>query len=147
MRLIAVTGFAISIALLSGCARGRVTTEIRSGGAWTRTVTLTGQEKKEGQMDMGGSIEDTFVLPSGDGWKSSIEKKDANQTITFVKTFAAGAPLKDDLSIKGEGGKPVLVNEVAVTRMTPRRFEYRETLRWTGPAPKGMALKPEDLAA
>ena len=136
----------LSLAVLTGCARARVTTEIRSGGAWTRTVALTGQEKKEGQMDVGGSIEDSFIVPSGDGWKSSTETKDSNVTTTFVRTFAAGVPLKGDLSFKGDGGKPTLVNEVSVTRLTPRRFEYRETLRWTGPAPTGMNLKPQDLA-
>ncbi len=146
MRPSAVTGLIFSLALLTGCARARVTTEIRSGGSWTRTVALTGQEKKEGQIDTGASLEDSFVLPSGDGWKSSTTKKDTDQTTTFEKTFAAGAPLKGDLSIKGDGGKPTLVNEVSVTRLAPRRFEYRETLRWTGPAPKDMSFKPEDLA-
>jgi hypothetical protein len=146
MRFIAVTGLLVSLALLTGCAKARVTTEIRSGGACTRTIALTGQEKKDGQMDMGGSIEDAFVLPSGAGWKSSTAKKDSNQTMTFEKTFAAGAPLRGDLSIKGDGGKVSLTNEVTVTRIAPRRFEYRETLRWTGPPPTGTSLKPEDLA-
>ena len=40
----------------------------------------------------------------------------------------------------------MLVNEVSVTRLTPRRSEYRETLLWTSPAPGGLNLKPEDLA-
>jgi hypothetical protein len=143
MRFLAVV---FSLAILTGCARARVTTEIRSGGSWTRTVALTGQEKKEGQMDMGGSIEDSFIVPAGDGWKSSSEKKDSNVTTTFMRTLAAGTPLKGDLSIKGDGGKPMLVNEVSVTRLAPRRFEYKETLRWTGPS-QGMTVKPEDLAA
>jgi hypothetical protein len=56
--------FVFSLALLTGCARARVTTEIRNGGAWTRTVALTGLQKKDRQMDMGGSIEESFVLPS-----------------------------------------------------------------------------------
>ncbi len=133
-----------SLAVLTGCARARVTTEIRSGGSWTRTVALTGQEKKEGQMDMDGSIEDSFIVPSGEGWKSGTEKKDSNVTTTFVRTFAAGTPLKGDLSIKGDG-KPMLVNEVSVTRLSPKRFEYKETLRWTGPA-SPVIVKPEDVA-
>lgn len=58
-------------------------------------------------MDMGGSIDDTFLIPSSDGWKSTAEKKDANVTTTFARTLAAGVPLKGDLSIKGEGGKPM----------------------------------------
>jgi hypothetical protein len=147
MRSLVLTGFVFSLALLTGCARARVTTEIRSGGAWSRTVALTGQEKKEGQMDMGTSMEETFVVPSGDGWKSSTAKKDTDQTTTFERTLAAGVPLKGDLSIKGEAaGKLSLVNEVTVTRLAPRRFEYRETLHWTGSADDTLKMKPEELA-
>ncbi len=146
MRSLVITGTIFSLALLTGCARARVTTEIKSGGSWTRSVALTGQEKKEGQMDMGGAIEDTFIVPSGAGWKSTPSKKDADQTLTFEKTFAAGAPLKGDLQVKGDDGKPALSNEVSVTRLAPRRFEYRETLRWTGPPPTDMTFKPENLA-
>jgi hypothetical protein len=138
-----LTGLVFWLAL-TGCARARVTTEIRSGGAWTRTVTLTGQEKKEGQM--GGSIEDSFILPSGDGWKSHTEKTDSDQTIAFERTLAAGVSLKGDVSVKGDGGTASMVNEVTVTRLTPRRSEYRETLRWTAPPPEGTSLRPEDLA-
>ncbi len=144
MRSIVVTGFVFSFAVLTGCARARVTTEIHNGGTWTRTVALTGQEKKEGQM--GETVEDCFVLPSGTGWKSVSSKKDADQTTTFERTLTAGEPLKGDLSVKGDGGAAMLVNEVSVTRLTPRRFEYRETLRWTGPPPDGLGLKPEDVA-
>lgn len=130
--------------LLTGCARARVTTEIDSSGAWTRTVALSGQEKKEGQM--GGSIEDSFVLPAGEVWKSQTVKKDSEQTVTFERTLAAGASLKGDLSVKGDGGDLSLVNEASVTRISPRQFEYRETLRWMGPPPENVNLKPEDLA-
>ena len=104
MRSLAVTGLVFSLALFTGCARARVTTEIHSGGSYTRSVALTGQEKKEGQMDMGASVEDSFIVPSGDGWKSTTAKKDTDQTTTFVKTFAAGAQQRGDLSLKGEGG-------------------------------------------
>jgi len=134
----------IALALLAGCSRARVTTEVRSGGTFARTIALTGQEKKEGQINVGDALEDNFVLPS-DGWKSRTEKKDGNVTVTFERSFPAGASVKGDLSIKGEESKPILVNEVAVTRLAPRRFEYRETLRWNGPAPDGMKAKPEDL--
>jgi hypothetical protein len=146
MRPLVVTGLITTLALLTGCAKARVTTEIRSGGSWTRSVALTGQEKKEGQMDMGASIEDEFILPTGDGWKSTTSKKNADLTTTFEKTFALGTPLKGDLSIKGDGDTTMLVNEVSVTRLAPRRFEYRETLRWSGPPPTDMKFKAEDLS-
>jgi len=147
MRTHVVTGLVFSLALLTGCGRARVTTEIRGGGAWKRTVALTGQEKKEGQMDMGGAVQDSFVLPSGEGWNSRTEKKDSDQTTIFERTLALGAQLKGDLSVKGDDGRPELVNEVPTTRLAPRRFEYRETLRWLGPPPSGIGLKPEDMAA
>ena len=96
---------------------------------------------------MGETVEDCFILPSGDGWKSTTAKvKDADQTTTFERTLAAGESLKGDLSVRGDGGTAMLVNEVSVTRLSPRRFEYRETLRWTGPPPEGLGSKPEDLA-
>jgi hypothetical protein len=143
MRLI--LPFAALLVLLTGCARVRVTTEIKTGGAFTRSVALTGQEKKENQMNLGDSIEDDFVLPA-DGWKSTKETKDSNVTTTFTRTFALGTPVKGDLTIK-EDGKPSLVNEVSITRLGPKRFEYRETLRWVGaPSSSIKKVKPEDLA-
>jgi len=135
--------FAAALALLAGCTRARVTTEIKSGGAFTRSVALTAPEKKEGQMNMGDSIEDDFVLPA-EGWKSTKETKDSNVTTTFTRTFAVGTPVKGDLTIK-EDNKPALVNEVSVTRLGPKRYEYRETLRWVGESTAGMRAKPEDL--
>jgi hypothetical protein len=139
-----LTGVVFSLELLTCCARARVTTEIHSGGTWTRTVALTGQEKKDGQM--GGSIEDSFILPSGAGWKSQTEEKDSARTITFERTLAADVPLKGDVSVKGDGDTAAMINEVTVTRLKPLRCEYRETLRWTAPPPKGAGLKQEDLA-
>jgi hypothetical protein len=130
---------AIVLCLLAGCSRARVTTEIRGGGAFTRTVALTGQEKKEGQMNLGDAIEDDFVLPSGEGWKSHNEKKDSNVTAIFERSFAAGAPVKGDLSIKGEGTTPVLVNEMTVARLAPAKFEYREFEAGGSHHPEGRA--------
>jgi hypothetical protein len=122
-----------------------VTTEIKVGGSWTRTVALGGQQKKEGQPNM-GAVEDSFVLPSGPGWKSHEEKKGDDRTLTFERTLTAGATSKGDLSVKGgNAGATELVNEVTVTRLAPRRFEYKETLRWTGTPPKAK-ITDEDLA-
>jgi hypothetical protein len=140
-----LTGTVLALALFTSCARARITTEIRSGGSAIRSVALTGQEKNPSQVDLGSGIVDSFVLPSGDRWKSRTEKKDADQTMTFVTTLTSGELLKGDVSVKGDGGVS-MVNEVSVTRLAPRRFEYRETLRWTGPPPSGLSPKPEDLA-
>jgi hypothetical protein len=146
MRPLAISITIVALALTSACARARVTTTIKPDGSWTRTVAFTGQEKKEGNM--APTIEDTFVVPSGPGWKSAESKKNDDRVLTLERTQAAGTKLQADLSLKaGEEGKLNLVNEVTVTRLAPRRFEYRETLKWKGDPPKMMgAVKPEDLA-
>lgn len=142
-KLSAMSVFAV--ALLSGCARSRITTEIKPDGSWLRTTTFTGQAKKEG-MQLGSTIEDTFITPSGNAWKSHDDQKGEDHTLTFERTVAAGESLNGDLSIKGDGpGKVKLVNEVRVTRAGPRRFEYRETLRWKGSPPNLASVKPENI--
>jgi hypothetical protein len=149
LRSIALVTSLLAAALFSGCARSQITTEIKAGGAWTRTVSLTGQEKKEGGMDMGASLEDVFALPAGGEWKSREQKKDTDRTLIFERSFSPGGSLAGDLSIKGgEGDKPMLVNEVTVKSAGSGRFEYRETLRWGGPPAKnaGVNMKAEDLA-
>lgn len=146
MRKILVVAAIFAAALLTGCARARVTTEIRPDGSFTRTVLLTGPEKKEGQM--APTVDDTFNFPAGPGWKVTDGKQQSDVTKTFVRTVAAGTPLKGDVSIKKDKASPApeLVNEVTVTRVGPKRFEYKETLRWAGDPPKEPSLKPDDLA-
>lgn len=136
----------MGLAALGGCARARVTTAIQADGSWTRSVVLTGQEKKD--MQVTPTLEDTFVIPSGAGWKSHEEKKNGDRELALERTLAAGASLDGDVSIKaGAGGKLRLTNEVTVTRAGPHRFEYRETLKWKGdPSQTIGEVKPEDLA-
>jgi hypothetical protein len=139
--------FLAAALLLSGCSHARVTTRIQSDGSWKRTIVLTGQQKTAGIQPM-PALEDTFVVPTGDGWKSSEESKDNNRTLTLERTLAAGAALQGDLSLKGSGpGKLRLVNQVTVKAAGPHRLEYRETLHRTGPPSKLLDnIHPEDLA-
>lgn len=145
MRLFGIGVALLGLAALGGCARARVTATVQADGSWTRSVMLTGQEKKDIQVQP--TLEDTFVVPSGAGWKSHEEKKDnGDRELTLERTLAAGASLAGDVSIKA-GGKLRLTNEVTVTRAGPHRFEYRETLQWKGdPGQPLRDLKPEDLA-
>lgn len=148
MRSILISSGLVAAVLLSGCARARVTTTIKADGSWVRTVVLTGQQKKD-EMQMTPTLEDTFVIPSGAGWKSSEAKKSDDRVLTVERGFAAGASSQGDVSIKDgkTAGKLRLVNEATVTRAGPRRFEYRETLKWKGDPTKVLGdIKPEDLA-
>ena len=149
--LIRLSLLVVTVVLLTACSRARVTTEVRSGGAFTRAVSLTGQDKedkKDAQASgsLGDAIEDVFVLPAGEEWKTHTEKAEANLTKTFERTFASGAMVKGDLTIKGVQNSVLLVNDVVVKRLAPNRYEYRETLRWTGPPQDDMTqMKTEDL--
>lgn len=137
--------------LLSACARARVTTRIQSDGSWTRTIDLTGQQKKEG-VQVAPTLEDTFVIPAGKGWKSTEEVKDNNRTVTLERSLPAGGTLEGDVTIKSsEPGQLRLVNSVAVKAAGEQhgkpRWEYRETLHWTGPPRKLLGdIQPADLA-
>jgi hypothetical protein len=147
MRLSTALLVVFPLILLSGCSRVRVTTEIKADGSCTRTVAFTGQEKKEGAMQVAGALEDTFVLPTGPQWKSKETKKESDRTMTYERKLVPGTPLHGDVSLKdgSEGGKLQLVNSVIVTR-SGKRFEYSETLQWKGEPSKGFDLKPENLA-
>ncbi len=137
---------ALALCLLTGCTRARIVTEIKADGSWVRTVTLTGQAKQEG-MQM-PTLEDTFVVPSGDGWKSRQEAKDQNRSVILERVLVAGESIEGDLSIKeSDASKLELVNKVTVSRVGPHRFEYRETLRWKGKPPEILEIKPEQTAA
>ena len=147
MRLFAISSTLVAAVLLSACARARVTTTIKADGSWVRTLAFTGQEKKS-DMQMGPTLEETFVIPSGAGWKSHEEKKKDERTVIAERTLPAGPRTQSDLTLKGSAeGKLTLVNDVSVSRTGPRRFEYRETLHWKGePLKIGENIKPEDLA-
>lgn len=147
MRSLAISSAFAAAFLLTACARARVTTQIQPDGSWTRTVALTGQQKKDG-LQATPTLEDTFAIPSGAEWKSTDELKDNNRTLTFERSFPPGASLQGDVSIKSsEPGKMRLVNQVTVKPAGPHRWEYRETLQWKGPPTKLLGdIRPEDLA-
>jgi len=147
MQPLVTTILLAAVLLLSACARARVTTHIRSDGSFTRTVALTGQQKTGG-VQVTPTLEDTFVIPAGDGWKSTEETKDNNRMLTLERSLPVGATLEGDVAIKSsEPGKLRLVNHVAVKSTGPHQLEYRETLHWIGPPSKLLGdLHPEDLA-
>jgi len=147
MRSLAILTALAAAILLSACARARVTTHIQSDGSWSRTIALSGQQKREG-VETRPTLEDTFVVPAGPGWKSSEEMKDDNRSVTLERTLSAGATLDGDVSIKSsEPGKLRLVNHVTIKAAGPHQLEYRETLHWTGEPNKFLGdIRPQDLA-
>ena len=72
MRLLLLS-IGIALALFTACSRASVTTEIRGNGTIVRTLAFSGQDKK--QMNFGSVIEDDFVLPAGNNWKSQQREK------------------------------------------------------------------------
>jgi len=150
MRTFSLCTALAALVLLSACARARVTTTIQKDGSWTRSLTFTGQAKKEGGTpNMGPTVQEVFAIPSGAAWKSKQETKKDDLVITVERVMAAGASLNGDLSLKDDKspGKMRLVNQATVTRAGPRRYEYRETLKWKGGADHALGdIKPEDLA-
>ena len=146
MRLFLAAAAVCALLCLGGCARVRVMTAIQADGSAVRTVVLTGQDKKDNSISS-PTLEDTFVIPSGAGWKSKEDKKNDERTLTLERTFAPGSVIAGDVALKGDAGKLKLVNEAKVTRLGPNRFEYRETLTWKGAKESPLGnLKPEDLA-
>jgi len=147
MRSLAILGVLVAAILLSGCARARVTTHIQSDGSWTRTIALSGQQKREG-VETRPTLEDTFAVPTGNGWKSTDETKDNIRSVTLEHSFAGGATLDGDVSIKSsEPGKLRLVNHVTIKAAGPHQLEYREALHWMGAPSKILGdIRPEDLA-
>ena len=146
MRSLALSAIFLATILLSACARVRVTTQIQRDGSAVRTMVLTGQVKKDGMQTP--TVEDTFVIPSGAGWKSSENKKDDSQVLTFERQWTADAHVQADVSIKAnQPGKLRLTNEVSIKRIAPHQFEYRETLLWKGDSTKVLGdVQPSDLA-
>ena len=99
----------LAATLLGGCARSSITTEIKTGGSWTRTVALTGQEKKRAEWTWVPLWRMSSRCPSGGEWKSREQKKDSDRTLTFERSLAAGSSLEGDLTIKGgEADKPMM---------------------------------------
>jgi hypothetical protein len=110
-------------------------------------VLLTGQQKKDG-LQVTPTLDDTFVIPAGNGWKATEEAKDNNRVLTLDRSFPAGASLDGDVSIKSsEPGQLRLVNRVTVKPAGPHRLEYTETLHWTAPPGKLLGeIPPQALA-
>lgn len=142
-------GGVTAAALLTGCARSSVTSTVKPDGSWTRKVVYHGAPDDNGQPSIGIKLDEAFTLPGGAEWKIKREKTDSEAILTAERTMKPGETLKKDITLLAGKDKKdvVLVNEVSVKQIAPGRFEYRETLHWTGQKPKEMQTIPPDMLA
>lgn len=117
--------------LLTGCMRTNTETVIADDGAWNRTVKFTIQ--KEDMMGKPSKFDDVVFLPSGADWKTSQATEKENLVFTATRAAKLGETLTDDLRLK-EKGKAILSNTVTVRDLGNGRYEYLETIRYTGEA-------------
>ncbi len=128
-------------ALLStGCAQIGGSTEVKADGGFTRTLIFTGDKPKgpkdAGEMSFGPTIDQVVIVPRMPGWDVKKAYKDSKITITASKSFAPGEASVNDLLVKSDPKKneSSLANTVSVTRRPDGKLEYKEVIRWVGPA-------------
>lgn len=148
-------------------------------GTWTRrAVYIVTNLDPEGGAGAGAAkaldVSDSFVLPSGEGWKLSTEKTKDEKRVIAERTLPLDQAVENDIVVKetpksampgqepdakkdgavlvhADGppkqGKPLTSNSVSVRQVSPGRYEYTETLHWTGEKPANMHKLDEKGAA
>jgi hypothetical protein len=117
--------------MATGCESAMVTTTVDSSGSYTRSLQFTGES-----MGTAPSRPQTFRLPSGALWKTSIERSKEKVTYTAIRNFAPGDPDAKDLVIRADKGATV-ANSASLRQIQPGLWEYREVLHWEGPVDTG----------
>ncbi len=146
---------ALGSLLATGCSRAVVTTTVKPDGAFTRTIAFHGpkSDDKAGEIAVpgGGELKDSFEMPAGGPWKTKHEKLENEEVYTAERELTPGMVQKQDIAVKsGDKTKPGLfmVNAATVRSAGPGRWEYRETLHWSGKAPDLLSLiNPDGLKA
>ncbi len=132
-----------ALAVISGCVRTNTETVVAEDGAWTRTVKFSIQ--KEDMMGKPNTFDQFLFLPSGAEWKTSQTTEKEYLVFTGVRQAKLGDTITDDLRVK-QKGKAILSNLVTVKDLGNGRYEYLETITYTGekkpdlPSPEGEML-------
>jgi hypothetical protein len=136
-----------------GCARAEVNTEVRADGSWQRTLSFSGAGgatgASEGGDALGPKLEEAFVMPSGAGWTISRHTEGSQTTVKASRTLRPGEAAQHDVVVLGgpkEHPTAQLDNEATVHSLGGGRWEYVETLRWTGKAEEGFAVDNDMFA-
>jgi hypothetical protein len=146
---------ALASLLATGCARSVITTTVKPDGSFTRKIVFhapgSGDKGAAGAIAGPGMSEltDSFDMPAGGPWKTKREKLENEETYTAERELTPGSVQKKDIVIKsGDKTKPgvFVVNEATVRSLGAGKWEYRETLHWTGKAPDVMTTVDPDMA-
>ncbi|MFQ3587709.1 MAG: hypothetical protein SNJ76_08620 [Fimbriimonadaceae bacterium] len=122
--------------VVGGCARANVSTTVQDDGAFEREIVFA---VNPGPMEPENvSVENVFRLPSGEGWSVEHSKTDSERQALCKRKFAAEST-SEDIVVMAKG-KALFSNSIRVTRLANGELEYRETLRWLGPAPKDVPV-------
>lgn len=139
---------ALCLLALCGCARSLVKTTINADGSWSRTLKFTAaRHDKPNTMNSGPSLQEAFVLPKGEVWKTRTDKDKDNVSFYADITLPPGQNQSQDVVVRSKKGLPILVNEATVHETAPGKWEYRETLHWKGMPDPSMHLNDPDMLA
>ncbi|MEP6756739.1 MAG: hypothetical protein ABJA67_14635 [Chthonomonadales bacterium] len=141
-RIICAIVGAVSVMSVVGCGRMSATTEVQPNGNWTRKLVYhyPAPVPKDQGLLMGPQMEKIFGVPSGPEWKivkTTDKDKDKDEVVmTCTRSYTSGQITPAFGLLKDEMGKATLTDTVIVKSAGPGRWEYRETLHWTGPKSK-----------
>lgn len=141
--------------LATGCSRSVISTTVKPDGSFTRKIVFhvpnLGDKGDLGVRGMGGELKDSFEMPAGGPWKTKKDKTENEETYTAERDLTPGSVQKQDIAIKsGNKDKPgiFVVNEATVRSVGPGKWEYHETLHWSGKLPDLMVnFSPDALKA
>jgi hypothetical protein len=138
---------------MTGCARAKITTDIKADGSWTRTVQFhapnPGANAPAGP-NLAPKLEDTFAIPSGGPWTTKKDQTDEEVSVTVERSHKLGDTQKQDVAVKGKGkgeNTLLLVNQASVQETEPGKLTYREVLHWQGPLPKDTEKPDAEMLA
>lgn len=141
-----------SLALLAGCGRVTVSTNIHADGSFDRTVVYAVKDLDglAGGMPTGSNqqMPKPFVTPKASTGVTVTTSKLNDENLTTVKrSLEAGSKPLNDIALLAQTAmsneKPVATSSVEVKPLGDGKFEYLETIHYSGKNPIDSQLPPE----
>jgi len=129
-------------ALLAGCARVSVNTDVAADGSFTRTVHYA--------VATGGSAApdptSLFAIPRpGNGVTvTPSQGKDEDSVVVTLKSPSGSAPLQD-ITLLSDDKKPLVQSVVRVLKREDGALEYDEDINWVGPVPQEQTFDANEV--